>query len=99
MFAKFQYRKWFEETAADPARRRVAIVDFTRRRAILFCCALVITGCALAMSVTTTHNPSSPVVESFAAFLSWIVVIRVSSDLRVLKLLERFSGRDEKPAA
>jgi len=94
-----KYTKWFEQTAADPARRRVAIADYTKRRAILFCCALIITGCAVAMAFTTTRHASSPVVESFAAFMSWIVVIRVSSDLRVLKLLDQFSSRDERPSA
>jgi hypothetical protein len=94
-----KYKAWFEQTAADPARRRVAIADFTKRRAILFCCALVITGCAVAMAFTATRQSSSPVVESFAAFMSWIVVIQVSSDLRVLRLLEQFSGRDETLSA
>ncbi len=95
MFAK--YNKWFEQTAAEPPLRRVAIVDFTKRRAILFCCALVVTGCATAMFFNISHNPISPVLGSLTAFLSWIVVFRVSSDLRVLKLLERFDSRDEKP--
>jgi hypothetical protein len=97
MFTK--YNKWFEQTAADPARRRAAIADFTRRRAILFCSALVITGGALAMFIMETRRPSAAVLESFAAFSSWMAVMSVSSDLRVLKLLDRFSSRDEKAAA
>ena len=94
-----KFNRWFEQTAADPVLRRAAIADFTKRRAIIFCCALVITAGVLAMCFTTTHNPSSPILESFAAFMSWIVVIRIGSHLRVLKLLEQFSSRDEKPAA
>ena len=94
-----KYNQWFEQAAADPSRRRVAIADYTKRRAILFCCASLITGCALAMFFTATRSSFSPVVESFAAFMSWFVVLRVSSTLRVLKLLEHFSSRDEKPSA
>jgi sorbitol-specific phosphotransferase system component IIBC len=97
MFTK--YNKWFEQTAADPTRRRAAIADFTKRRAILFCCALVITGSALAMFFTATRNPTSAVLESFAAFMSWITVISISSDLRVLQLLDQFLSRDEKATA
>ena len=94
-----KYNRWFEQTAADPALRRVAIAGFTKRRAILFCCASLITVCALAMSFSVTRSSISPVMESFAAFMSWIVVIKVSSDLRVLKLVDHFSSREEKPAA
>jgi hypothetical protein len=95
-----KYNKWFEETAADPTRRRAAISDYSKRRAILFCCALVVTGCAVAMFFTATRYPSSPVIESFAAFMSWIVVIRVSSSLRVLTLIDKlYKDSDEKPVA
>jgi hypothetical protein len=94
-FMNTKYKRWFEQTAADPARRRVAIADFTKRRAIFFCCALIVTGCAVVMAFTATHHPSAPMVESFAAFMSWIVVIRVNSDLRVLKLLDQISSRDD----
>jgi len=94
-----KYNEWLEQAAADPTRRRVAIADYTKLRAILFCCALLMTGCALAMFFTATRSPYSPVVESFAAMMIWFVVMRVSSTLRVLKLLEHFSSRDEKPVA
>jgi hypothetical protein len=94
-----KFNKWFEQTAADPARRRAAIADYTKYRVILFCCAVVITGCALDMFFTGTRHPSSVVVESFAACMSWIVVVRVSSTRRVLKLLDQFLSRDEKTTA
>jgi len=94
-----KFNKWFEQTATDPTRRHAAIADFTKRRAILFCCALVITAGALAMYFAGTRNSSSLILECFAAFMSWIVVIRIGSHLRILKLLEQFSGRDERPAA
>jgi|GEM_PF-3258721 len=97
-----KYNRWLEETAADPALRRVVIALFTKRRAILFCIALFMTVYAIAMSFTVTRSSITPVMMSFAAFMSWIVVIMVSmvsADLRVLKLVDHFSSRDEKPTA
>jgi hypothetical protein len=47
MNAKFN--KWFAETQSDPVRRRAAIADYTKRYWSLFCCATVITLCALFM--------------------------------------------------
>jgi hypothetical protein len=93
-----KYNKWFEETAADPIRRRAAITELSKRRIILFCCALVMTACAVAMFFTSTRSPNSPALLSFAAALSWIGVVRVDSKRQVLTLLEKFS-RDEKPSA
>ena len=94
-----KYNKWFEETAADPIRRRAAITDLSKQRTILFCCALVMTGCAFTMFFTSTRSPNSPALLSFAAaLLSWIGFIRVDSRRQVLTLLEKFS-QDEKPAA
>ena len=97
-FMNTKYNKWFEETAADPVRRRAAITDLSKQRLILFCCALGMTACAGAMFFTSTRSPSSPALLSFAAALSWIGVVRVDSRRQVLTLLEKFS-RDEKPAA
>jgi hypothetical protein len=96
---KTEHTKWFEQTAFDPDRRRAAIADLTKRRNIVFCCALVVTGCAFAMFLSHNANPKSPIVESFAAFMLWIPVIRWNSDLRVLKLLEQFPGRDNKSSS
>jgi hypothetical protein len=96
MFTK--YNKWFEETAADPARRRAAIADFSKRRTILFCCALMSTICTLAMFFTST-NSLIQALMCLSAFLSWFVVLSLGSDLRALKLVDRFFSRREKPAA
>jgi hypothetical protein len=93
-----KYTKWFEETAADPVRRRAAIVDLSKQRTLLFCCTLVITACAVAMFFTPTRSPSSPSLLSVSAALSWIGVVRVDARRQVLALLEKFS-RDENPAA
>ena len=90
-----KYNKWFEAIAADPVRRRAAIADFTRQRAILFCCALAMTACAVAMCFTPVRSPGSPALLSFAAAMSWVGVVRVDSRRQVLTLLEKFS-RAEK---
>jgi hypothetical protein len=43
MFTK--YNNWLARTAADPALRRVAIADLTKRRAVLFRCAAIVNLC------------------------------------------------------
>jgi hypothetical protein len=82
--------KWFEQAAADPAHRRAAIADFTKQRAILFCCAVAITVCALIICLIPTQSPSSPTLLSFCAVMSWLIFFRVDSNRRVLTLLDRF---------
>ena len=97
-FMNTQHNHWFDHTAADPVLRRRAIADLTRRRAVLFCCALVVTASATAMFLTSTRQPNSPVLGCLATFLSWIVVIRVDSSRRVLTLIDRFfKDSDAKP--
>ena len=93
-----KYDKWFEETAADPIRRQVAIAELSKQRLMLFCCALGITACAVFMFFTSTRSPSSPALLTVAAALSWIGVVRVDSKCKVLTLLEKFSGV-QKPDA
>jgi hypothetical protein len=93
-----KYNKWFEETAADPIRRRAAITDLSKQRIILFCCALVMTASAVTIFCSAPHNPKGEAAIAFAAALSWIGVVRVDSRRQVLTLLEKIS-RDEKPAA
>jgi hypothetical protein len=96
---KTEYAKWFEQVAADPIRRRAAISTLTKRRNIWFGCASVITLCALSMFFTSTHNRISPILESFAACMSWITFVLTNSNLRALKLLEQFSDRDNKSSS
>jgi hypothetical protein len=92
-----KYNKWFEETAADPVRRRAAIADYSQQRTVLICCALVATAATVAMFFTATHSPNAPALLTFSAAMLWIVVIRIDSRRQVLTLVEKFS-RDEKPA-
>ncbi len=95
-----KYNKWFEQAALDPVHRRVAIADFTKQRAILFVCAVLITICDLLMTLTPTHSPSSPVLLAFSAVMIWYIFFRVDSRHRVLTLLDQFDkSRAEKPAA
>ena len=85
-----KYSKWFEETAVDPTRRRAAISDYSKRRTILICCALVVTVCALVTFFPTPQSPKGTAALTFAAAMMWISCARVGSDLRTLKLLDRF---------
>jgi hypothetical protein len=93
-----KYNKWFEETAADPVRRRAAIADFTKQRAILICCSLVVTAATVAMFFTATRSPNSPALLTISSALMWFGVVRIDARRRVLTLVEKFS-RDEKPSA
>jgi hypothetical protein len=85
-----KYTKWFEETAADPTRRRAAISTYSKRHILLICCALVMTGCALVTLFPTPQNPKATAALIFAAAMMWSSCARVGSDLRTLKLLDRF---------
>jgi hypothetical protein len=95
-----KYKKWFEQAAFDPAHRRAAIAGFTRQRTILFCCAVVMTACALFICLTPTRSPSSPIFLDFSAVMMWFIFFRVDSQRRVLTLLDQFDkDRNEKPDA
>jgi hypothetical protein len=95
-----KFNQWFEQTAADPARRRAAILDFTRRRIVLFICAALVTVCAIGMHFTPARNPNSPALISLSAALLWLVVFRIDSQRRALVLVDRFDqNKDPKPAA
>jgi len=93
-----KYSKWFEETAADPVRRRAAIADFSKQRIILICCALVVTAATVATFFSATRSPNSPALLTISSALMWFGVVRIDARRQVLTLLEKFS-RDERPAA
>ena len=84
MFTKQNLK--FEETAADPMRRAVAIADLSNRRAILFWCACVVTLAAVASSFS-----SKPVggVLALCAAIQWMLVFKFESDLRLLRVIAR----------
>ncbi len=95
---KTKFNQWLEQEAADPVRRRAAMADFTRRRTVLFGCALVVTVCALMMHFTPTRNPNSPTLASLSAVLLWLVVFRLDFHRRALALADRGDkGKAGKP--
>ena len=97
-FMNTKYKAWFEETAADPVRRRAAIADFTKQRALLICCALVASAAAAFMFFTSTRSPNSPALLTFSAAMIWIGVVRVDARRQALTLIDKLFSRDEKPA-
>jgi len=95
-----KFNEWFEQAAADSIYRRVAIADLTKQRTIMFCCAIVITICALAICLTPTRSPNSPILLCFSAILTWFGFFRVDSNRRVLKLIDQlYKKSDEKTTA
>jgi hypothetical protein len=91
MFKK--YDEQFERTAADPIRRRAAIGDLSRRRTILFWCALVISACAI---VGSFSGRSAMAGLCFAAAVQWSILFKFESELRLLRVIERLHlGRND----
>jgi hypothetical protein len=87
----------FDETAADPILRRAKIVDLSRRRTLIGCCALVIMVAAIAEMWSGDKGATGGV---FAAAIAWGIFIKHESDLRLLRVVERLhKGSDEKPTA
>lgn len=99
MFTK--YDKWFEQAATEPARRRAAIADFSKRRNILFWCAMVITLCALLSAFASDMaGKSGGFALLFSAAVIWSIVFKFESELRLLQVIEKLLGKsDEKPLA
>jgi hypothetical protein len=87
----------FDEIAADPIRRRAKIADLSWRRTLLGCCALVMMVAALTGMWSGGRGAIGGV---FAAAISFSILLRHESDLRLLRVIERLQkGRDEKPTA
>jgi hypothetical protein len=87
--------KKFDDMAADPMRRPAAIVDLYRRRAVLFWLAIIISVCA---TVFSWIRETSGLL--FYAAVLWSLVLKLDSDLRLLRVVERLQkGSDEKPVA
>ncbi len=100
IFMNTKYHKWFAQAALNPTHRRTAIAGFTRQRAIILCCAIVITACDLMICLTPAHNPSSPALLAFSAVMMWCIFFRIDSQRRVLTLLDQLEkDRDGKSAA
>jgi hypothetical protein len=91
-----RYDEQFQRTATDPLRRRAAIGDNSRRRTILFWCALVSSVCAVVGSFT---GKSAMAGLYFAAAVQWGICFKCESDLRLLGAIERLhAGGNDKPS-
>jgi len=74
----------FDEIAADPVRRRAKIVELSRSRTLFFWC--FITASIGALFCIWTGRASGSIL---AAALLYGVVVRLESDLRLLRVVER----------
>jgi hypothetical protein len=94
MFTKFD--KWFAETAADPARRRAAIADYSKRRVLFFWLAVVSSVLALAAIIVFLYSASKPgeaggmAAFIFSPIMIWMIGMKIDSDLRILKMYDQF---------
>ncbi len=85
----------FEETAADPMRRRAKIAELSWRRTLIFWCAVVMTAAA-SMEVWTDKGAGGV----FAAAAGWSICFKLDSDLRLLRVVERLQKcTDATPTA
>jgi hypothetical protein len=83
----------FDAMATDPIRRRAQIADLSKRRVMIFWCAVVISICAIAGS---WNGKATGAI--FAAAVSWSVGMKMDSDLRLLRVIERLQkGKDGNP--
>jgi len=73
---------------ADSARRPAAIQDLTWRRALMVWCAVVCTLCAFVCFVVPGSGSHGEGSASFVACVMWIQVMKLESDLRLLKMVE-----------
>ena len=95
MFKKADMR--FEEMAADPARRRAAITDFSKRRNIIGICAMVISACAI---LELWSGGKAAAGGAFAAAVNWSICFKMESDLRLLRAIDRLQkDSNDKPVA
>ncbi|HZF02009.1 MAG TPA: hypothetical protein VE344_08955 [Methylomirabilota bacterium] len=86
----------FIAMAVDETRRPDLIKNTSRRRTIIFWCAVVITVCALGMMIAAindkNHNSARGGVvgvEFAVAAMTWMQVFKCESDLRLLKLIDK----------
>ena len=87
----------FDEMAADPARRRAGIADYSKRRTLMYWCAMVVMVCAI---VAMLLGEKWATMGVFCAAFSWSAFTKMDCDLRLLRVTERLQkGKDEKPTA
>jgi uncharacterized membrane protein len=83
----------FIQMAVDDLHRPELIKITARKRTILFWCAMLITVCALVIIFAETsgkpHGSGVAGVAFAGVAMSWMLVIRCESDLRLLKMVEK----------
>jgi hypothetical protein len=90
-----QFMKLFQRTddefigmGADSARRPAAIQNLTWRRALMFWCAVVCTLSAFVCFFVAGSGSHGEGPAAFVACVMWIQVMKLESDLRLLKMVE-----------
>jgi hypothetical protein len=88
--------KDFDDMAVNPARRRAKISGLSWRRTVIFWCAVVMTIAAIIGSWSGKAGGG----QVFAAAFAWSICLKMESDLRLLRVIDRLEkDRDEKSAA
>ena len=97
---KNKFIQCLEQSAADPARRRAALAEFTRQSYVLFCSALGVTVCSFLLRYRTPHQPHRATLVGLAAMALWLLVFQANSRRRALVQLDRATRKKERsPAA
>ena len=84
----------FDQMAADPVRRREGIAGLSRRRDVMFWCAVVMTLCALATFFMSLRSARSGAAIGFAAAVQRMLLFKFESDLRLLRVVERLHSTE-----
>ena len=79
----------FDQIAADPVRRREGIASLSVRRNVMFWCAVVMTLCAFTTFFLSVRSAPGGAAIGFAAAVQWMLLFKLESDLRLLRVIER----------
>ncbi len=82
----------FDVIASDPSRRRLEISLLTKRRGTLYWAAMLATLAAVGSMFVGRGGYH---VVTFNAAMLWIFVLKINSDLRLLRVIDRFHS--DKP--
>jgi hypothetical protein len=89
----------FIQEAVDDKCRPWLIKETSRRRTMLFWCAVLVNVCAIAVIIFAMndkfHNPAGAGVVGImcaVAAMQWMQVLKNDSDLRLLKLVEKLKS-------
>jgi len=88
MFTKHDER--FDQMTFDPTLRRATIAALSKRRTIIFWCAIVMTVCAFPEMWSGKGTGGV-----FAAAVMCSIGLKMESDLRLLRVVERLQKRED----